>query len=125
MMWLGKGSYNWVGATNMAVSYMYHPGQQDQYGDNVRWNSAFVAGQWHEVKQCYTMNTVGKSDGQLQAWFDGKLVVNDSTFVYRTRNDVHISNMMWSVFRGGATMDWASSRTDYIDFDDVRVTIPN
>jgi hypothetical protein len=124
MMWLGSGSYNFVKASNMAVSYMYHPGQSNQYGDNIQWNKAFAEGQWHEVKQCYTMNTVGKNDGRLQAWFDGRLVVDDNAFVYRTRNDVHISHLMWSVFRGGATLDWAGSRTGYVDFDDVRVTVP-
>jgi hypothetical protein len=122
MMWLGAGSYSFVKASNMAVSYMYHPGQKSQYGDNVQWNKAFAAGRWHQVKQCYTMNTVGKSDGRLRAWFDGELVVDDNAFVYRTRNDVHINYLNWSVFRGGATLDWAGDRTGYVDFDDVRVT---
>lgn len=124
MMWLGSGSYSFVKASNMAVSYMYHPGQASQYGDNIQWNKAFAAGRWHEVKQCYTMNTMGKKDGTLRAWFDGQLVVDDNSFVYRTRNDVHINYLNWSVFRGGSTMDWAGSRTGYVDFDDVRVTTP-
>jgi hypothetical protein len=122
MMWLGKGSYGWVTGTNMAVSYMYHPGQKSQYGDNVQWKKEFSAGRWHVVKQCYTMNTVGKANGQLRAWFDGQLVVDDNAFVYRTRNDVHINYLNWSVFRGGATLDWAGDRTGYVDFDDVVVT---
>lgn len=123
MMWLGAGSYSWVKGANMAVSYMYHPDQAGQYGDDLPWNKAFVPGRWHEVKQCYTMNSIGKKDGQLHAWFDGQLVVNDNAFVYRTRSDVHINYLTWSVFRGGSTLDWAGSRTGYIDFDDVRVTV--
>lgn len=122
MMWLGSGSYSWVKAANMAVSYMYHPGQQTQYGDNIQWNRAFAAGRWHDVKQCYTMNTVGQKNGQLRAWFDGQLVVDDNAFEYRSRRDVHINYLNWSVFRGGSTMDWAGNRTSYIDFDNVQVT---
>ncbi|HEY5881083.1 MAG TPA: hypothetical protein VIU11_19380 [Nakamurella sp.] len=121
-MWLGPKAYRWAGPTNQGVSYMYHPGQAGTYGDNVRWNRAFVAGQWHTVKQCYRMNTVGRADGSLTAWFDGIQVVNDSAFVYRTRGDVRITHLVFSVFRGGGTLDWAGSRDGYIDIDNVKIT---
>jgi len=29
---------------------------------------------------------------------------------------------MWSIFRGGATMDWAGRRDSHLDIDGVRVT---
>ncbi|MFT4009798.1 MAG: hypothetical protein QM655_07110 [Nocardioidaceae bacterium] len=122
MMWLTPSSYSWAGPTNMAVSYMYSPGQADKYGDNVPWEKSFVAGTWHTVKQCYVMNTVGKSDGVLRAWFDGVQVVNDTAYQYRTAANVHISHLIFSVFRGGATLDWAGSHDDYIDFDNLTVT---
>jgi hypothetical protein len=122
MMWLGPGSYSWAGPTNMAVSYMYHPGQSSQYGDNVKFNKPFVAGTWHTIKQCYTMNTVGKSDGILQGWMDGQQTVNFNNYVYRTRSDVHISHLMFSLFRGGGTMDWASKRNGYVDIDNMVIT---
>lgn len=121
LMWVGPKAYSWAGPLNMVISYMYHPGQSSNYGDNIRWNKAFTAGSWHRVQQCYTMNTVGKKDGVLQAWYDGQLVVDDHAFVYRTRSDVHINYLEWDVFRGGGTMDWAGSRTGYIDIDDMLV----
>jgi hypothetical protein len=123
LMWVGPKAYSWAGPTNMIVSYLYHPGQRSDYGDNVRWNRSFDAGRWHQVKQCFTMNTVGHSDGALQAWFDGTRVVDDAAFVYRTRSDVHINYLEWDIFRGGNTLEWAGSRTGYIDIDDVRVTV--
>ncbi len=122
MMWLGPKAYKWAGPLNMAVSYMYHPGQTGTYGDNVRWNKAFVAGVWHTVKQCHTMNTVGKADGVLKAWIDGTKVVDQTNFVYRTRSDVHISHIVFSIFRGGNTMDWAGSRDSTIDIDNIAIT---
>ncbi|WP_420814070.1 polysaccharide lyase [Nakamurella deserti] len=122
LMWLGPKAYKWAGPLNMAVSYMYHPGQAGTYGDNVRWNTAFVAGQWHTVKQCHSMNTVGKADGVLRAWIDGKLVVDDTSYVYRVRNDVHISHIVFSIFRGGNTLDWAGSRDNFIDIDNIAIT---
>lgn len=121
-MWLTPKSYSWAGPTNMALSYMYHTGQSSAYGDNERWNKSFVAGRWHNVKQCYTMNTVGRANGQLKAWFDGVQTINNTSYVYRSRNDVHITHMVFSVFRGGGTLDWAGSRDSYIDIDNVRIT---
>lgn len=122
LMWLTPRSYGWAGPTNMAVSYLYHPGQAGPYGDNVQWGQAFDAGSWHTVTQCYEMNTVGRSDGTLVAWMDGQQVVNDPAYVYRTRSDVHINYIIFSVFRGGNTMDWAGTRDGYVDITNISIT---
>lgn len=122
MMWVGPDAYSWAGSTNMAVSYMYHPGQESQYGDNIQWKKPFVAGRWHTVKQCYAMNTVGKANGVLQAWMDGTAVIDRHDFVYRTDAQVHINYIVWALFRGGNTTEWAGSRDGYVDIDNVRVT---
>jgi hypothetical protein len=122
MMWLTPKSYSWAGPTNMAVSYMYSPEMSSHYGDNIRWNKGFTAGTWHTVKQCYTMNTVGQANGKLHAWIDGTQVLALNNYVYRLRDDVAISHLNWSIFRGGATLDWAGTRTSHIDFDNVTIT---
>jgi len=122
MMWVGPEAYSWAGPVNMAVSYMYGPEQESTYGDNVRWNEAFGDGRWHRVKQCYRMNTVGRSNGKLRAWMDREKVLEVTDHVYRLRKDVHVSHLMWDVFRGGGTLDWAGSRDGHIDFDNVKVT---
>lgn len=122
MMWLGPKAYSWAGPVNMAVSYMYSPRQSGRYGDNIQWHKRFVAGRWHTVKQCYVMNTVGRADGVLRAWIDGRQTVNVSTFTYRTRSDVAINYLAWSVFRGGSDLSWAGKHDDHIDFDNVLVT---
>jgi len=122
MMWLTPKSYSWAGPTNMGVNYMYYPAQADKYGDHIRWNKQFVAGQWHTIRTCYTMNTVGRSDGKLETWFDGAQVVSNTAFQFRTRSDVGVSHIMWSIFRGGNTMDWAGSTTGYVDIDNVLIT---
>jgi hypothetical protein len=113
MMWHGGGKME---------SYMYGPKQTSRYGDGIAWPKTFVRGRWHRVQMCYTMNTPGTANGKLQTWFDGQQVLNITNHVYRTRSDVHISHMMWSIFRGGSTMDWAGSRTSYIDIDKVTIT---
>jgi hypothetical protein len=121
-MWLGPDAYSWAGPTNMAVSYVYGPEQEGRFGDNVAWHRAFVPGTWHRVTQCHTMNTVGAADGRLEAWMDGVKVVDVRDQVYRLRDDVRVSHLNWSVFRGGDSVTWAGSRTGYVDIDNVTVT---
>lgn len=121
VMWLGPEAYSWAGRHNMGVTYLYHPGQSGHWGDNLRWNRSFVAGRWHVIRQCHVMNTVGRANGQLLVWLDGELVRQDTGVRYRTRADVHITHLSWSVFRGGNTLRWAGDRDGYVDLDSVRV----
>jgi hypothetical protein len=121
LMWLGPKAYAWAGPTDMVVSYMYGPRQQSYYGDNVEWHKAFVRG-WQTVKMCYQMNTVGSANGKLQGWVNGTRVLNRTNYVFRTRKDVHITHLNWSIFRGGNTRAWVGKTDGYIDFDNVRIT---
>ncbi len=118
IMWLGKKAYAWAGPTDMATTYLYGPTVN---GEGVRWNKAFVAGKWHTVIQCYVLNTVGLANGRIETFMDGQQVLNIDNHVFRTRSDVHITHLMWSIFRGGSTMNWAGSRNGYIDFDNVKI----
>ncbi len=110
------------GTPNMITQYMYSASQSDTYGDVLPWFKQSSAGQWHQIKTCYVMNAVGRSDGVLRSWFDGQLSLDRTNYVYRTREDVHIAHIMWSIFRGGSTAEWAGARDGYIDIDNVRVT---
>ena len=104
------------------TSYLYHPNQPYYYGQGFAWNRKLSDGRWHVLRQCYVMNTVGKSNGIMRAWLDGERVINRTNFVFRLKNDVHVSHLVWSVFRGGATLDWAGKRDGHVDFDRVRIT---
>jgi hypothetical protein len=117
--WSGRLMWGSGGAVE---SYMYYPDQPYTYGQGFDWSGKVSDGRWHHLRQCYVMNTVGKDNGKLRAWLDGTPVLNRTDFVYRLKSSVHISHMMWSIFRGGATMDWAGRRDSHIDFDRVRVT---
>ena len=122
LMWLGPRAYSFAGEggnSNMAVTYLYHPGQLSQWGDNVQWHRPFAAGQWHKVRQCHVMNTIGQDNGVLQAWFDGTKVVDSSDMRYRIDGNVHITHFDWSIFRGGNTLDWGGSRDGYVDVDNL------
>jgi hypothetical protein len=125
LMWLGPTAYAHVlPRTNEIASYMYYPEQDGDYGENIWWNTGFVAGEWQHIAQCHTMNTPDRADGVLRAWIDGKLVVDRTDFVYREHDDVGISHLSWSIFRGGHTAEWAGDRTNTIDIDNLKITTP-
>lgn len=126
VMWLGPKLSRAVrssGRPDLAVTYLYHPGQTGRFGDDISWGRGFVDGSWHQVRQCYTLNTVGQADGGLQAWVDGAQVLDRADLVYRTDPRVHITHLAWSVFRGGDTKDWAADSGGDIDLDNLQVTV--
>lgn len=125
LMWLGAKMWQMVRTaerSNVVVTYLYHPGQERVYGDNVTWGSSLTPGVWHRVRQCHVMNTVGRADGVLQAWFDGTPVLQQTDVVYRTDPAVHITHLDWSVFRGGDSLAWAGATTGYVDINNLKVT---
>lgn len=126
VMWLGpklSRSVRDSGQPDLAVTYLYHPGQSGTFGDDISWGRGLVDGGWHQVRQCYTLNTVGRSDGDLQAWIDGTEVLDRTDVVYRTDPEVHITHLDWSVFRGGDTPDWAAATDGDVDLDNLKVTV--
>lgn len=126
VMWLGprvSGTVRDSGQENLAASYLYHPGQAGTFGDDLYWGRGFVDGVWHRVRQCYTLNTVGKADGVLDAWLDEIPVLHLTDVVYRTDPEVHITHLDWSVFRGGDTEDWEAGSGGDVDLDNLLVTV--
>lgn len=128
IMWLGAKMWKAVRDSkrpNGVVTYLYHPGQVREFGDNVFWPGCwFIGGRYHRVTQYHRLNTVGQADGVLRTWFDDQLVLDQTDVVYRTDPAVQISHFDWSVFRGGSSMDWTAPVTNYVDIDNVLLTTP-
>ena len=125
LMWLGSKMWKFVrdeNRSNMLVTYLYHPGQEREWGDNISWGKSFTPGAWHHVRQCHELNTVGKKDGILKTWFDDKLVMSEDDVVYRTDPKVHITHFDWSIFRGGDSSAWAASKNAYVDIDNLEIS---
>ncbi len=113
MMWRPGGE---------AVQYVYHPDQPGIYGEDFPWNRRFEPGRWHTVEHRFVMNTPGRNDGVVQAWFDGTeaLYVNDLRF--RDVASFGISDFLISTFFGGGDDTWAPTKDEYISFDDFVVS---
>ncbi len=59
-------------------------------------NEAFPLprGKWTDLDQEVILNTPGEKNGTLRVWLDGKLVLNRTGVVYRTRPDVTLSGVL-------------------------------
>jgi PKD repeat protein len=121
-MWLGAAPHGEANREGTGVSYLYGPQMRSYYGEQLPWDRVYEPGEWHKVKHCQHMNSVGSADGVERAYFDGRLVDQDTQYVFRTREDVHINYLAWSIFRGGNDLAWASREPGYIDIDNVLVT---
>jgi hypothetical protein len=64
------------------------------------------------------MNTPGKTDGVFQAWFDGTRVLNLQSIRFRDDTSYAIDMLMFSVFFGGSDETFATSKDEYLYFDD-------
>ncbi len=81
----------------------------------------FQKGRWYHIELHYKMNTVGQSNGLMEAWLDGRLVGRYTDTEFRTNSGVGITLMFFSTFYGGNSVD-APTRTNYAYFDEFVVS---
>ena len=124
MVWLPEGKI---------ANYMYHANAPGKYGEDFDWDDNVEGqvylqrGEWNRLEVRYVMNTPGVSDGHLQAWFNGKMVLDRTDVMYRMPGgeDVGIDRLFFSTFYGGHTDKWAPPTDQYVYFDNFIVsTLP-
>lgn len=108
--------------------YLYFPKQSTRWGERLYLKNQkndtlqIDKGSWHQVTQHVKLNTPGKNDGILQAWFDGKEAFYSDTILFRKDKKVKTDRISYSVFMGGDDLSWAPANDQYICFDDFRVS---
>lgn len=122
--WSGRLMWSSGGRVNF---YMYHYGMTTSYGAYHPWSyggtqRAFTPGKWHCVEMGYRMNTPGRKDGALLAWFDGEPAYVNNTFQYRTTRSLNVDKLWFNTFFGGNSRDWASPRDQSAVFDNVAIS---
>jgi hypothetical protein len=111
-----------------AVQYMYWPDKVSTCGDDFAYMDGgaavtFVPGTWHEIEHRVVMNAPGRKNGVMQAWFDGRSVLDRSDFGYRVAgHSFGIDAMYFSTFFGGSDATWAPATAQVADFDDFRTS---
>ena len=114
MMWRDHGA---------PISYVYHPDQPTQFGEDLGWGGAnFTDNIWTTVETRVKLNTPGRRDGLIQGWRDGQLVFEETGLRFRDTGSLHIESIFFSTFFGGNDSSWAPLWDVHIDFDDFAVS---
>lgn len=119
--WSGRNMWQTGGHL---IQYFYHPNQTTKYGPGYSYRYAsggrtFINdNKWHSIEHYVKMNTPGKTDGVFQAWFDGTRVLNLQNIRFRDDTSYAIDMLMFSVFFGGGDASFATTKDEYLYFDD-------
>ncbi len=119
MMWREDGR---------AVQYLYYPDQPGRYGHQIPWMDPstgkqihFIPGTWHTVVHQVTINTPGKQDGKLRAFFDNQLVLKVDDLRFRDTSNFSIDGFVFSTFFGGGDTSWQSTKNETVYFDNFQI----
>ncbi len=104
-----------------AVLYLYHLDQANNYADDLPLKRRFQPGKWHHLKQEISVNTDDKANGRIRVWLDGELVLDRTKVRLQTQNQAPVNRFYFSTFFGGEGIDWAPSKTQFIDFAEIEV----
>lgn len=83
----------------------------------------FAAGSWNKMDIYIKLNTLGSSDGLLQVWQNGRVVINMNNLQYHTTNLVLIESFMFSTFFGGSSLNYAAPTNTYTYFKDIQYSV--
>lgn len=111
----GKGD----GAISQYAYYLDTTQSPKWYDDGADGQYRIVPGKWQSIETRVKMNTVGRSDGILQAWVDGKLALDIQNFQWRDeRNpDLKISGIYVTFGYGGGNDTWDSPEDQFNYYD--------
>ncbi|HVU28682.1 MAG TPA: hypothetical protein VHG71_13240 [Verrucomicrobiae bacterium] len=88
------------------------------------WNFA-ADNQWHTLQQKCVLNDIGASNGVIQVWYDGEMVLNAGNLFFRSTNSLKIDGVIFQTFFGGNGADWSTPITTYADFANFSVSSTN
>ncbi|NOZ61045.1 MAG: hypothetical protein GXO74_05145 [Calditrichaeota bacterium] len=132
------------GPGNTLKNYVYHKDQPGKYGQVLFWTHRpktvtlkkgkfdkkiveknrvkIKPGVWYHVATRVKVNHIGNSDGVVQSWLNGELVLDVRGLEFRDKtckkNDLLIDTMYFSTFFGGNSEKYKPVKDEYIFFDD-------
>lgn len=131
IMWRWKNTGD--GKQGAMCQYIYHMDKPGMYGEDLYWaypnhgwsstRRYFIPGKWHTVKTRIIMNTPGQHNGRITSWLDDDLGL-DSILRFRAEGITTFANdkFLFSTFFGGGDDTWATTKDEYIYFDDFIIS---
>ncbi|KAF5387146.1 hypothetical protein D9615_001995 [Tricholomella constricta] len=94
------------------------------YGASVgRGAFKFASGQWTTVSERVRLNDVGKANGELELFVNGKSVISVSGLILRDSSAGRMRGIQMQTFFGGSSPDFASPKSQNVYFSDFSVAI--
>ncbi|KAH7100103.1 hypothetical protein BKA62DRAFT_264426 [Auriculariales sp. MPI-PUGE-AT-0066] len=98
-----------VDGNTAALSQIQNTFVDETYGISVaRGAFTFAKGNYTVVAQRVQLNTIGKSDGELELWVDGKSVLHATGLQIRTQAESVFRGVHFQTFFGGSDSSWAT-----------------
>ncbi len=73
-------------------------------------------GVWARVQQHVVLNDPERSNGVLQVWLNGQLVLDRHDLKYRNTTELKVQGLFFSTFFGGGDQTWATPVDQRIEF---------
>ncbi len=103
--------------------YLYAPGRETACGQSIgRGTWTFTPGAWTSIVERVTANTSGSSNGSIELWVDGHLVVDAKGLTLAAGHAATVEGVLFATFFGGSDASWATPRDQSADFADVELT---
>jgi hypothetical protein len=94
------------------------------YGASVgRGSFNFASGGWTTISERVKLNDVGKPNGELELFVNGKSVINVDGLVLRSSGAGRIRGMQMQTFFGGSHVGFASPKDQDVYFSDFSVAV--
>jgi hypothetical protein len=107
--------------------YVYHPDQPSKYGQVFKYevdgrDLVLERDRWYRITNRVVMNNPKEHDGIVQAWVDGKLVLDMRNIRFRNVDSIKIDSFYFTTFFGGSDKTWATVKDEYIYFDNFIIS---
>jgi hypothetical protein len=110
--WSARGSFgrsipdgNPLGGLHPIGTYCYHADMKGRYGDSWGWHRDYRGflekNRWYSIEQYLKLNTVGRADGVLRAWVDGRIAFEKTDIRFRRVDRLKIEQIWMNVYHGG------------------------
>ena len=122
--WKSSNSYGAI------YNYVYHADQPTDYGESLMWDDGALGqikgqsdrGEWHHYEMRVVINTPGKYDGIIQAWYDGVFAAERKNYRFRTADTFAVDCFYFSTYFGGGDSSYAPSKDEYAYFDNIVIS---
>ncbi len=85
-------------------------------------NWTWQPGKWTKVQETVSLNTPGKSNGNITVYINGVLALEAVGLKFRTVSSLQINGLFFSTFFGGHDKTWATPQAQHTDFAGFAMT---